>query len=343
MSLNEEDHQKLFAWLLNEAEKIDLVDLDPTVFANYVRSLVIRNVSKTKITKGLYDFLGKNKAKQFANELKRRIKENDFSIQISTQENEEKNSDLIEDDKKEKTNEENKEIEESSEYSGSSYTESEYSEEFQNEEDRENIETEKNEDQIDDESSKKPQYLQHVSLNEPGIKPKLPTERFIIFVAGLQKEHFSIYKIYKLFHTFGRITAIQYDNENGVYFIEYLKLSYAYRAVKKGPKLIGNSLARVEFAKEPNSEAINAIEKEIEQHREDWETAQEDIELQKLVPKIVVSAIDAKKNFENEIEEMINRMKKIHSVLFEDQTEEREILEIQINRLLKELEKNPSS
>ena len=140
MSLNEEEHQKLFSWLLKEAEKINLIDLDPSVFANYVRSLVIRNVSKGKIAKGLFDFLGKNKAKIFANELKRRIKEKDFSIQSINEEDiqekvEENQISQEEEENNEKIDNENIAESQSSDYSDSTETDSDINEEEDDEKD----------------------------------------------------------------------------------------------------------------------------------------------------------------------------------------------------------------
>ena len=325
MTLSEEDHQKLFTWLLHKAETLKLTNLDPTVFANYVRSLVIRKISHDKLHHSLIEFLGKSNAKHFCRELNQRLKTKDFDIHLETE-------DL--NIKLDLEQEGNINKEESSDFSevDSSSDEDDFTKD-----DEGKIAIEKEQDNEEITSLPDTQFLQQVSYDEPELMPKIPKERFIIFIAGLAKEHFSIYKVYKIFHNFGRIIAIQYDDETEVFFIEYLKLSYAFRAINKGPKLIGNSNVKIDYAFTPNKEAIEAIEKQIEQHKEDYTVALEDDELQKLIPKIVVSAIDAKKFYEEEMKEMVERMKRTYSALANDQKNEKHILEIQISRLLREL------
>ncbi|EAX99236.1 hypothetical protein TVAG_296200 [Trichomonas vaginalis G3] len=111
--------------------------------------------------------------------------------------------------------------------------------------------------------------------DEPELKPKAKAERFIIFVAGLNEEYNSIGRIFKTFSKFGRIAGIEEDHEDGVCFIEYSKLAYAYRAIKKGAKITGNSFLRVDWGTHPNPEAIAALEKELEQKKLNWEKQNE--------------------------------------------------------------------
>lgn len=106
---------------------------------------------------------------------------------------------------------------------------------------------------------------------EPEFKPKVAKERFIIFVAGLQEEFNTIGRICKAFQKFGRVAGIEEDKENGVCFIEYTKLSSAYRAICKGQKVLQNKSLRVEFANEPDEDALNAIKNQIEERKKNWE------------------------------------------------------------------------
>lgn len=115
------------------------------------------------------------------------------------------------------------------------------------------------------------QKLQLLPEEEPELKPIEKKDRFIIFVAGLPAEYNTIGRIYKFFSKFGRIAGIEEDHADGVCFIEYSKLQYAYRAIKKGAKATGNSLVRVNWAVHPDQAALDALDKEFQEKKLIWE------------------------------------------------------------------------
>ena len=167
--------------------------------------------------------------------------------------------------------------------------------------------------QSDDEANT--QQLSLVNANEePEVKPKVVKERFIVFVAGLEEKYNTFPRLYEVFHQFGRIAGIEIDRENGVSFIEFTKLSQAYRAVKKAPKALRNSMLRVEFANEPNPEAIAAIENEIEERQKAWEQKQS----QESQPQ---TEVDQKQELINQMVELLKEKQSQYDALGDEDSE----------------------
>ena len=295
MNISDEYKENLLAWIKNEAETLKLVELDTSIFSNYILALFRKKANSSSYISGLKEFIGRRTAKQFTRKLFKKL-ESDSILQ--------KSSDIPKLD---------------SDFSDS------LDEYYDSDDDEKQSE-------INDDSFSQ-QYNKFISPNEPDFKPKVPSERFIIFIAGIKVDKETITKIYKLFHKFGTILSIEVDPEEDLCFIEYLKLSSAYKAVKKGNEVLNNKFARIEFAKEQNEDVIAAIEKELTEEK-DKESKQ--IEPQKCSTNKAISTISAKDNIEEEMKEMIKRLTKTYESLSETQSSEKEIIKIQINRLLKE-------
>ena len=297
--LSKEESEQLLEWIIHESKKLDLEDLEPSLFANYVKSLVTRDVPTEAMISSLEDFLQADKARSFTNELQKRVEAKDFQFEEEKKppppkpkeaappkepelKEKKKEKEAPKEVKKEKK--EKPEVKELSRYEPikrrPKYEEKQQEERPQKKKYEEKKDFKKydrrrrfSSDESDSESDEEKDTQQLSLINadeEPEIKPKFVKERFIVFVAGLEEQYNTIGRIYKAFKQFGRIAGIQEDKANGVCFIEYSKLSYAYRAVKKGAKTLHNSLLRVEFANEPDPEAIAAIESELEERRKAW-------------------------------------------------------------------------
>ena len=300
--LSSEEYSKLIAWIVNESINLQLEGLEPSLFASYVKSLLSRDVPEDAMVSSLEDFLPAEQAQSFVSLLHKRLKAKDFSFEDNKaptetpkaesekpreketkkeakesrdrrdKEPEKKSKDRevvelsrYESVKKRPRNEEKAKPKEESKPYKQKPTEKppkKFEKRRKFSSDESETESDENEDT---------QQLSLVNADqEPEVKPNIVKERFIVYVAGLEEQYNTIVRIYKAFQQFGRIAGIEEDKANGVCFIEYSKLSYAYRAVKKGAKTLHNSLLRVEFANEPDPDALAAIDAQIEERRKAW-------------------------------------------------------------------------
>ena len=353
--LSKEETEQLLQWIIHESQKLDLEDLEPSLFANYVKSLVTRDVPTEAMISSLEDFLQADKALSFTNELQRRVESKDFHFeeekktppskgkeQAPSKEpvQKPKEKEAPKEVKKEKPKNEVKEL---SRYETikrrprneekEQHEEKPQKKKFEEKKDykkydrRRRFSSDESETESDEEKDTQQLSLANVD-EEPEIKPKFVKERFIVFVAGLEEQYNTIGRIYKAFKQFGRIAGIEEDKANGVCFIEYSKLSYAYRAVKKGAKTLHNSLLRVEFANEPDPEAIAAIESELEEKRKAWADKQKQATQETAPPQLSEQEQLIKK-----METALKQKAEAYAALGDNDIEQKEKLQKDIEQL----------
>lgn len=90
-------------------------------------------------------------------------------------------------------------------------------------------------------------------------------QRFIIYVAGLPAQVNTISKLYRQFHTYGRILGIQVNRQELYALIEFNDLKSAYTAVNTKKPIFGNKLIKLGFASNVDSEMLEMFRKKEEE------------------------------------------------------------------------------
>lgn len=90
-------------------------------------------------------------------------------------------------------------------------------------------------------------------------------QRFIIYVAGLSAQVNTVSKLYRQFHSFGRILGIQVNRQELYALIEFNDLKSAYSAVNSKKPVFGNKLIKLGFASSVDSEMIEMFRKKEEE------------------------------------------------------------------------------
>lgn len=107
-----------------------------------------------------------------------------------------------------------------------------------------------------------------IETEETETKEIAPPQRYIIFCAGLEGSAKSINFIFKKFTKYGRILAIEENSDLKVCFIEFDELISAFKAVHANPsKVFGNKFIKIDYAFDPNPEALDALQKEYEERK----------------------------------------------------------------------------
>lgn len=106
--------------------------------------------------------------------------------------------------------------------------------------------------------------------NEKDVQPKANVtetvrQRFIIYVAGLSAQVNTISKLYRQFHTYGRILGIQVNRQELYALIEFNDLKSAYTAVNTKKPIFGNKLIKLGFASNVDSEMLEMFRKKEEE------------------------------------------------------------------------------
>lgn len=100
------------------------------------------------------------------------------------------------------------------------------------------------------------------SEKKVNVRTTEPPQKYIVFVAGVDKNNGSILSIYNKFTKFGRILAIEVDLDEQVAYIEFDELLSCYRCIKSNNKrsIFGNPFIKIDYAIAPDPQKLAQLD-----------------------------------------------------------------------------------
>lgn len=125
----------------------------------------------------------------------------------------------------------------------------------------------------DDGENEEPQSddtVEKISEDKIETKNTEPPTHYIIFIAGFDPNNSSIQSLYNVFTKFGRVLAIEVDEENRVAYVEFDELLPAFKAIKSHNKksLFKNAFVQIDYAIAPDPQKLADLESEYNKRKQ---------------------------------------------------------------------------
>ena len=122
----------------------------------------------------------------------------------------------------------------------------------------------------DDDEPQSDETVEKVQEEKIESKNLEPSPRYIIFIAGIDRNNSSILTLFGIFTKYGRILAIEVDEDEKVAYIEFEELLSAFKAIKAHNKknLFKNSFVQVDYAIIPDPEKLANLETEYNKRKQ---------------------------------------------------------------------------
>lgn len=125
---------------------------------------------------------------------------------------------------------------------------------------------------IDDDGEEPPsdETIEKISEEKIDSKSTEPPPHYVIFIAGIDHNNSSIQTLFSTFTKYGRILAIEVNDDDKVAYIEFEELLSAFKAIKANNKknLFKNAFIQADYAIPPDPEKLAELESEYNKRKQ---------------------------------------------------------------------------